>query len=164
MAFTLSASSARRALAAPLRAVIAAVLKHEHRKSGDIGLRLADDAELRVLNRQWRRIDRATDVISFAYDEHEPDAATRPVTGDLAVSLDRVFAQARRFRVTPGEELARLIVHGTLHLAGHDHVQAGERRRMRDREDAILARVRASARRMDVVLRRIAATERGNRP
>lgn len=164
MAFTLSAAAPLRALGAPLRAIVAAVLKHETRRSGEIGVRLADDAELRVLNREWRRIDRATDVISFAYDEDEPDAATRPVTGDLVVSLDRVFAQARRYRVTPGEELARLVVHGTLHLAGHDHVQAAERRRMRAREDAILDRVRASARRMNVVLRRVAATEKGNKP
>jgi probable rRNA maturation factor len=73
------------------------------------------------------------------YDEHERDAATRPVCGDVLISLDRTAAQAKRYRVTPGRELARLVVHGALHLCGHDHRRAGERARMRAREDAALA-------------------------
>lgn len=136
-------------LAAPLRAVVAHVLKAEARRAGEIGLRLTGDAELRELNRRWRGIDRATDVISFAYDEDEPDAATRPVAGDLVVSMDRVGEQATRFRVTPGAELARLVVHGTLHLCGHDHVRAPERRAMRAREERALRGVRALAKRLD---------------
>ena len=149
MAISLSAPASHARLAVPLRAVVRAVLAREKRRAGEIAIVLTDDAELRELNRHWRRIDRATDVISFAYDEHEPNAATRPVTGDLVVSMDRVGSQARRYRVTPGAELARLVVHGTLHLCGHDHAKAGERARMREREDGALRAVKALAKRLD---------------
>jgi probable rRNA maturation factor len=136
-------------LARPLRALVAGVLRQERRRPGEIAVVLAGDALLRQTNRDWRGIDRATDVISFAYDEHEPDAASRPVRGDLLVSLDRVRDQARRYRVTPGAELARLVAHGTLHLCGHDHARPAERRRMRAREDAALRAVRARISELD---------------
>ena len=136
-------------LARPLRALVAAVLRREQRRAGEIAVVLADDERLRGTNRDWRGIDRATDVLSFAYDEHEPDAATRPVRGDLLVSMDRVRDQARRFRVTPGAELARLVAHGTLHLCGHDHVRAGERRLMRAREALALRGASACVRALD---------------
>jgi probable rRNA maturation factor len=149
MAISLTAPASHARLAVPLRAVVRAVLAREKRRAGEIAIVLTGDAELRDLNRRWRRIDRATDVISFAYDEHEPDAAARPVTGDLVVSMDRLAEQARRYRVTPGTELARLVVHGTLHLCGHDHAKAGERSRMREREDGALRLVKALAKRLD---------------
>jgi probable rRNA maturation factor len=151
MAFSLAAPDRFAKLAAPLRAIVRAVIAGERRRAGDLAVVLTGDAELRELNRRWRRIDRATDVISFAYDEDEPDAATRPVAGDLVVSLDRVAEQAKRYRVTPGAELARLVVHGTLHLCGHDHVKPGERRTMRAREERALRGVRANANRLDVL-------------
>ncbi len=145
-------------LRVPLRTLVAAIVRLEKRRLGEVGLRLSDDLELRALNRTWRRIDRATDVISFAYDEEAPDAATGPVSGDLAISMDRVAEQAKRFRVRPGAELARLVVHGTLHLCGHDHAAAGERRAMRAREEAGLRAVRAQVRELE---RRMTATTRG---
>jgi probable rRNA maturation factor len=139
-------------LAAPLRALVLHVLRAEGRVAGEVGVVIAGDALLRELNRSWRGQDHATDVISFAYDEHERDAATRPVCGDLLVSLDRAAAQATRYRVSPGRELARLVVHGTLHLCGHDHMRAAERARMRAREDAALRRALAHAAALDRVL------------
>ena len=149
MAVTISTPAARRRWTAPLRALVAHVLRREERRAGEIGLRLTDDAELRALNRRWRRIDRATDVISFAYDEDAPDAATRPVAGDLVVSLDRVREQAKRYRVSEGAELARLVIHGVLHLAGHDHARAAERRAMRAREESALRSAKPIVRRME---------------
>jgi probable rRNA maturation factor len=136
-------------LARPLRALVAGVLRLERRRAGEIAVLLADDALLRRTNRDWRGIDRATDVISFAYDEHEPDALVRPVRGDLLVSMDRVRDQARRYRVTPGAELARLVAHGTLHLCGHDHAHAAERAAMRACEHRALRAARAQARALD---------------
>ena len=125
MPITIVPPAELRGLAATLRALVALTLKHEGRRTGEIGVKLTDDAELREVNRRWRGMDRATDVISFAYDEDEPDAARRPVGGDLVISMDRVREQAARYRQSPGEELARLVIHGTLHLGGHDHVRPG---------------------------------------
>jgi probable rRNA maturation factor len=99
----------------------------------EVALAFGGDDTLRGFNRRYRGVDRATDVLSFLYEDETKDGVRR-LAGDLVVSVPRVLAQARRYRVTPGRELARLVVHGALHLCGHDHVQVGERRRMRERE------------------------------
>ena len=143
-------------LAAAIRELIRVTLAGEGRVPGTIDVRLTGDAELRALNRQWRGIDRATDVLSFAYDDR-----ARRVSGDLVISLDRMRAQARRYRVTAGRELARLIVHGALHLAGHDHHRAGERRIMRGRERAALREGRGAIGRLESVS--ISETRAGSR-
>ena len=134
-------------LAPALRALVRAVLAGEGRRAGEIGIVLAADAELRALNRRWRGIDRATDVLSFGYED-------RPVrvSGDLVISMDRVHAQARRYRVSRGRELSRLAVHGALHLAGLDHQRPAERRAMRLRENRALAGAAGVVRALDRLL------------
>lgn len=125
-------------LARPLAALVRATLASRGLKAGDIAIRLTGDAELRELNRRWRGLDRATDVLSFPRDDAGPLPGAR-VHGDLAISIARMEEQARRYRVSPGAELARLVVHGALHLAGLDHQSGAERRRMRRCEAAALA-------------------------
>lgn len=134
-------------VAAPLRALVLAALALEGRRAGEVTVALTDDAALRALNRDWRGLDRATDVLSFGYDEGEG-----PVDGDVVVSLERVREQARRFRTGAGRELARVVVHGALHLAGLDHDQAAARRRMRAREDRVLRAGRAAIATLDAAL------------
>ena len=109
---------------------------------------LTGDEEIRSLNRRWRRLDRATDVLSFGYDRRPGPV----VNGDIIVSMDRVSAQARRFRVTRGRELARLVIHGALHLAGMDHHAGAERRAMRVSEAAVLRLNRNVVGKLDRVL------------
>ena len=132
-----------------LRALITRTLRGESRRVGEIAVVLTDDEALRELNRGWRGIDRATDVISFAYNEYEPDAATRPVTGDMVISMDRVREQAKRYKVTEGAELARLVIHGALHLGGHDHEHAGERNVMRVSEELAMKAAKALIRKLE---------------
>ena len=153
MAITLRAPRGLSRLAPALRALVRATLAAQGCRAGEIGIVLARDPDLRTLNRSWRGIDRATDVLSFGYDGLRSPApgSARPtrISGDLVISLDRVAAQARRYRVSRGEELARLTVHGTLHLAGLDHQRAAERRSMRRREDLALAAAAAAVRALD---------------
>jgi probable rRNA maturation factor len=144
-------------VAAPLRAAVLAALALEGRRAGEVAVVLADDAKLRDLNRQWRDLDRTTDVLSFGYDEGGDDE----VDGDVVVSLERVREQAKRFRVTPGRELARVVVHGALHLAGLDHQGAAERRRMRAREDRVLRAARESIAELDEALKPVQRATRG---
>src|SRR5437867_1242379 len=89
-------------LVAPLRALARRALALEGRSSGEIGIVLGDDALLRDLNRRYRGLDRATDVLSFPYGDEDA-----PVDGDIVISIDRAVVQARRFRVSLGRELAR---------------------------------------------------------
>jgi probable rRNA maturation factor len=158
-------------LAPPLRALVRGALALERARPGEIAIVLAGDEQLRELNRRWRGIDRATDVLSFGYDETAPAAAVRgrtrqraaapprardtgaaAVSGDLVISLDRVRVQAKRYRVTPGRELARLAVHGALHLAGLDHHRAAERDHMRHQERRALRGVSAHVSTLDAAL------------
>ena len=134
----------------PLRALVLAALALEGRRAGEVAVLLSDDATLRELNRQWRGLDRATDVLSFGYDEGGDDE----VDGDIVVSLERVREQAKRFRASRGRELARVVVHGALHLAGLDHQGAAERRRMRAREDRVLRAAREAIAKLDNALKR----------
>jgi probable rRNA maturation factor len=137
-------------LSAPLRAIVRGTLALQGARAGEIGVRLSFDPELRALNRRWRGIDRATDVLSFPYQ----DAAAQAISGDLVISMDRAVEQARRYRVSLGRELARLVIHGTLHLAGHDHHRAGERLRMREAESRAMRETRASIRALDLAWER----------
>lgn len=135
-------------MTAPLAALVRAALAGEDRRPGELGIVLTGDAPVRELNRRWRGLDRATDVLSFGYD----DTPGPIVNGDLIVSMDRVTEQARRFRVTRGRELARLIIHGALHLAGLDHKTPAQRRHMRAREARVMREGAAHVRRLERVL------------
>ena len=81
-----------------------------------VALRVMDDAAIRSLNRQFRNVDRATDILSFPADPSD-----HPHRGDLALSWDAVQRQARDNGNTDVQEAAALLAHGMLHLAGHDH-------------------------------------------
>ena len=71
------------------------------------------DKKIRELNRQFRGIDKATDVLSFPSDGSD--------LGDIAVSVDTAAAQAKENGLKLDEEIAQLILHGLLHLSGYDH-------------------------------------------
>ena len=75
------------------------------------------DKTIRQLNRQFRGIDKATDVLSFL----SGDDANGSNLGDIAISVETAAAQARENGLTFDEELAQLILHGLLHLSGYDH-------------------------------------------
>ena len=72
------------------------------------------DKRIRELNRQFRGIDKATDVLSFPAEEESN-------LGDVAVSVETAAAQARENGLTLDQEIAQLILHGLLHLSGYDH-------------------------------------------
>jgi probable rRNA maturation factor len=82
-------------------------------------------------------------VLSFSLFEGPHAARRGELLGDVVISLDTAARQARRDRRPLEREVLRLLVHGALHLIGHDHVRAGERRRMRAEERRLLRAVRA---------------------
>jgi probable rRNA maturation factor len=106
---------------------------------------LTGDATVRALNRDFREVDKATDVLSFplADPEHlrDPDAAV--FLGEIYISLDTARAQAKAARRTLAREVAHLTVHGVLHLLGHDHHRPGERKRMWREEARVMRGVSA---------------------
>jgi probable rRNA maturation factor len=81
---------------------------------GEVSVMLADDAEIRTLNRQYRHKDKATDVLSFP-------AAVEGTAGDLAISVETAQKQAEERGHALEMEIKVLLLHGLLHLAGYDH-------------------------------------------
>lgn len=93
--------------------LIRKILTGEGRK-GRINLVLVTDREIRELNRKFRRLDRATDVLSFNMNEDG-------ILGEIAISTETAARNARRYRVGLKREMKRLVVHGVLHILGYDH-------------------------------------------
>lgn len=124
-----------------LRALLVAI----GRPDATISLSFVGDAAMRRLNREHRGKDRTTDVLSFPlYDPFavpKRPAAGDPelMLGDIIISVDVAARQAAAYEATLDAEIERLLVHGVLHLLGHDHEEAAERSRMQ-REERRLAK------------------------
>lgn len=103
-----------------------------------LSLSLVGDEAIRALNREYRGKDSATDVLSFSL-EAPAKRPTEHLLGDVVISVETARRQALEYDATLQRELYRLLIHGLLHLVGHDHVAASERRVMR-REERRLAK------------------------
>jgi probable rRNA maturation factor len=103
-----------------------------------IAVCLADDAAVRVANRQWRAKDRPTNVLSFP--AAQPAAlAKAPFLGDVILAYETVASEAEGDGKPVADHLTHLVVHGVLHLLGHDHMTAAEAEIMERLEITILA-------------------------
>lgn len=120
-------------------------LANEQAPAGcELGIRITTDAELHRLNRDFRGVDAPTDVLSFADDGDRGPFVVAPdqprYLGDIAISYQRVLAQAAEYGHSPARELAYLTVHGVLHLLGYDHERGpADEAVMRTREEAVMA-------------------------
>lgn len=115
-----------------------------------VNVMLTDDEGIHAVNKEFRDVDRATDVLSFPFNELTPgefdpavcekDMDTGAVLlGDMMISLEHCEAQGEEFSHGFAREIQYLTVHSVLHLLGYDHVDEGEmKRQMRAREKAIM--------------------------
>ena len=108
----------------------------------EVSVTLTDDAHIHVLNRDYRSVDRPTDVLSFALTESEEpailDAPYGVVLGDLVISLERAAAQAEEYGHSVLRELSFLTVHGMLHLLGYDHIEEEDRLEMEEEQRHVM--------------------------
>lgn len=102
--------------------------------STELSVSFIGDMSMRELNREWRNIDRATDVLSFP-QEGGPDPT---LLGDIVISLDTAKRHSVKYGITRHEEIKKLIVHGALHLTGHDHKKKKDKEKMRDEEARLM--------------------------
>lgn len=117
----------------------------------ELSLSLVSDRAIRALNRNYRGIDSATDVLSFSQIEQASAAPTYPLVvtndpgltlGDVVISIDTALAQARELRTQPAARIRRLLIHGFLHLLGYDHERSSaEARKMFARERALAEKI-----------------------
>lgn len=107
-----------------------AALAHESESSdSELSIVLADDARLQGLNRDYLGIDAPTDVLSFPASETDPETGARYI-GDILISMPRAQSQADAAGHALESEVQLLVVHGVLHLLGHDHAAPEEKARM----------------------------------
>ncbi len=126
--------------AAQVRRIVRTICGALGYPDAELSVGLTGDPEIHALNRDWRHKDRATDVLSFPQLEGEAPRSGRSVLGDVVISMDTAAAQAHRAGRSLEEEVRWLLVHGILHLLGHDHVHGGpQARRMRQEELRLLA-------------------------
>jgi probable rRNA maturation factor len=106
--------------------------------SSEISVLMTSDAEMRALNRRWRKLDRPTDVLSFAADG--PDIAGQPRhLGDIALGFETAFRDAEAMSRPFEAHVGHLLIHGFLHLIGYDHIAAEDAAVMEPLEAKILA-------------------------
>jgi probable rRNA maturation factor len=115
----------RRALVEAAKRLLAAV----GRADSSLSISLVRDDVIRELNRDFRGKNAATDVLSFALSENGEIAPER-LLGDVVISVDTARRQAAAYNAPLQRELYRLLIHGLLHIVGHDHHRAAERRAM----------------------------------
>ena len=113
------------------------ILEAAGESGAELSVEFVGDGRMRGLNRRYRRRNRSTDVLAFAM--READGPATPLLGDVVISLPTAVRQAAAEGWSVDQEVARLMVHGVLHLVGYDH-ERGERqaRRMRRKESAVL--------------------------
>ncbi len=107
-----------------------AALKHESESlDSELSIVLTDDARLQELNRDYLGIDAPTDVLSFPASETDPETGARYI-GDILISIPRAQSQSNAAGHPVESEVQLLVVHGVLHLLGHDHSEPEEKSRM----------------------------------
>ncbi len=128
------------------RCCTAVLVLEEFEGSAEISVTFVDDDEIQKLNKEYRNIDRSTDVLSFpmgengVYDINQDTGAK--ILGDIVISIPHAIDQADRYGHSLQREIGFLTVHSMLHLLGYDHVNGGiESVRMREKEETVLTKL-----------------------
>ena len=112
---------------------IAAVLKVENlHENVEVSVSFVSDEEIRDLNRDYRGVDKSTDVLSFPMDDEF--IIDNRILGDVIINTRRVMEQAEELGHSEERELSYLTVHSILHLLGYDHMEDEDKKEMRERE------------------------------
>lgn len=138
-----------------LRRVVEACLDYENCPyEAEVNILLTDDEKIREINKDFRKIDKPTDVLSFPFIEYEEPGdfsgleddiieAFHPETGelllgDIVLSVDRVILQAEEYGHSAEREIAFLTAHSMFHLFGYDHMEEKDRFIMEEKQEAVL--------------------------
>ncbi|MGE7826190.1 rRNA maturation RNase YbeY [Paenibacillus sp. NPDC093718] len=142
-------------LIALLEAILQKAGEAEGVTDGEVDLTFVDDEQIHELNREYRGIDRPTDVLSFAMNEITNDEleiiyeleegeeleSVPDVLGDIIISVPRAKLQSEEYGHSLERELGFLFVHGFLHLLGYDHQDEASEAEMMGKQEAVLAEV-----------------------
>jgi len=115
------------------------LFKSESKTLARIDIILSSDDYLLELNQAYLQHDYYTDVITFDYSDQELPAESRPLTGEVYISIDRIKENAAQFKVPVAGELLRVMIHGSLHLCGYNDSTEAEKAEMTAKEDYYLS-------------------------
>lgn len=110
----------------------------------EVSVTLTDNKEIRELNREYRGVDKATDVLSFPMAEDDTNVGDIDIDkgavllGDIIISVEKIEQQAKEYQHSFERELAYLTIHSTLHLLGYDHMNSLEEKEMTEKQDKII--------------------------
>ena len=117
--------------------------KENNPESTEVSISFVTDESIHELNREWRGVDRPTDVLSFecdGYDDDMPQLEGEAFElGDIVIAPDVAEAQAPAYGLSFADEVSLLVTHGLLHLCGYDHMQDDEAEVMEARERELLS-------------------------
>jgi probable rRNA maturation factor len=121
-----------------LKDIVRLILKSLGVVDVNLSIVFATDKEIRRLNYLYRKENRATDVLAFSMREGRRLRQDSSILGDIVISVDRAKRQAKRFNSTFKREIYLYIIHGILHLLGHNDESALSKKKMRKKETEIL--------------------------
>ena len=107
--------------------------------NSELTIRIVDENEMRVLNRDYRNQDKPTNVLSFPFED--PPGLKTFLLGDIIICAPVVEREANEFSLAHNERWAHMVIHGVLHLCGYDHIQDNEANMMMQQELQILERL-----------------------
>lgn len=131
-----------------IKKVVEQCFKEEHLENSKlyISITLTTPEHIHEINKQYRNVDRATDVLSFPmFEKSELDEKIKKqdfehedVLGDIVISIEKVKEQAQEYGHSFERELAYMVVHGFYHLMGYDHIKEEDKVIMRPKEEKVL--------------------------
>ncbi len=123
-----------------LKALLQNVCQDEKLDSGEFNVIIVDSNKIRELNKEYRNIDRVTDVISFALEDDDTfNLEDYRVLGDIYICLEQALKQAEDYGHSFKRELSFLAIHGLLHLLGYDHMSEEEEKIMFKKQEEVLS-------------------------
>ena len=123
-----------------LKAAAEIVLRGERKKSAELSIVLTGESEIKKINKKYRKKNKATDVLSFGSDKKFISPAND--LGEVVICLSVVKKNAEKFDSSFKEELARVLIHGILHLLGYEHERGGEKaEKMAEKEKYYLSKL-----------------------
>jgi len=131
-----------------IKKIVKLAAKIEYSIRGKIEIIIVTDKEIKNLNRIYRGINKATDVLSFAWEEKLTKKLSIPTSsylGQIYICPQVIKKQAKYFKVDSKQEFVRMLIHGLLHLVGYDHISKSDASRMFTLQEKIV----------DIVLRKI---------
>lgn len=122
------------------KAIEASLLYEKNDLNYEISMSLVDNEEIQVLNREYRGIDRETDVLSFPLD-NEFVFGDIIILGDIIISVEKALEQSKEYNHSFLREIIYLTVHSMFHLMGYDHIDEKEKESMRKKEEEVLKKI-----------------------